>query len=176
MKWIEKVFRPDAKFARKIKRYKFWLGQFSQILGWPRWRNLTRTPTIKCWVTRELYSAIPKFFSEKVDFQTSMEGPTMLLKQFVCMAAIDQLKFPIFQRKYKKLQIATSTVGPISNWIFEMIDLWPWVEASIESILLPVFFWENGSDGEPAWLRYEIEKELPAHHPTHSLRKRLAGE
>ena len=69
MKWIEKVFRPDAKFARKIKRYKFWLGQFSQILGWPRWRNLTRTPTIKCWVTRELYSAIPKFFSEKVDVQ-----------------------------------------------------------------------------------------------------------
>ena len=69
MKWIEKVFRPDAKFARKIKRYKFWLGQFSQILGWPRWRNLTRTPTIKCWLTRELYSAIPKFFSEKVDVQ-----------------------------------------------------------------------------------------------------------
>ena len=39
----------------------------------------------------------------------------MLLKQFVCMAAIDQLKFPIFQRKYKKLQIATSTGRLISN-------------------------------------------------------------
>ena len=160
MKWIEKVFRPDAKFARKIKRYKFWLGQFSQILGWPRWRNLTRTPTIKCWVTRELYSAIPKFFSEKVDVQR--KDQQCYWSSFVRMAAIDQLKFPIFQRKYKKLQIATSTVGLISDWIFEMIDLWPWVEASIESILLPVFFWENGSDGEPAWLRYEIEKGLRA--------------
>ena len=160
MKWIEKVFRPDAKFARKIKRYKFWLGQFSQILGWPRWRNLTRTPTIKCWVTRELYSAVPKFFSEKVDVQR--KDQQCYWSSFVRMAAIDQLKFRIFQRKYKKLQIATSTGRLISNWIFEMIDLWPWVEASIESILLPVVFWENGSDGELGWLTYEIEKGMRA--------------
>ena len=102
-----------------------------------------------------------KFFWEKVDVDVQRQDQQCYWSSFVRMAAIDQLKFPIFQRKYK-LQIATSTEGLISNWIFEMIDLWPWVEANIESILLQVVFWENGSDGERAWLRYEIEKGLRA--------------
>ena len=92
----------------------------------------------------------------------------MLLKQFVCMAAIDQLKFPIFQRKYKKLQIATSTVGLISDWIFEMIDLWPWVEVILTVKLAQLermgrMVSENGENGERMGLMVSEEpaEELP---------------
>ena len=84
MRWIEKVFRPDAKFARKIKRYKFWLGQFSQILGWPRWRNLTRAPTIKCWVTKEL---------PDLKFSKNLRNPIFGWKNFTRWKHVNQVYF-----------------------------------------------------------------------------------
>ena len=89
-----------------------------------------------------------KFFWEKVDVDVQRKDQQCYWSSFVCMAAIDKAEVPHFQRKYNKLQIATSTGRLISNWFFEIIDLWPLVEADIESILLPVVLWENWSDGE----------------------------
>ena len=73
-----------------------------------------------------------KFFWEKVDVDVQRKDQQCYWSSFVCMAAIDKAEVPHFQRKYNKLQIATSTGRLISNWFFEIIDLWPLVEADIE--------------------------------------------
>ena len=89
-----------------------------------------------------------KSFWEKVGVDVQRKDQQCYWSSFVCMAAIDKAEVPHFQRTFNKLQIATSTGRLISNWFFEINDLWPLVEADIESILLPVVLWENGSDGE----------------------------
>ena len=137
-----------CKLARYVRNcVVFW----KTIHSWQKFYTTAGRGSRDKFQVWELYSAISmqfKFFWEKVDVDVQRKDQQCYWSSFVRMAAIDTAEVPHFQRKYNKLQIATSTGRLISNWIFEMIDLWPWVEANIESILLQVVFWENGSDGE----------------------------